>query len=91
MQINAASGLEDVVQFNQPNSHHDEISHHVVSSKEGAQGLDEVGELARAAGDDFLVDRFNFDAPLSVSLRLSSKAVICACDSWPFGERNSTL
>jgi len=52
------------MQLHQSDSHHHEIGHHVVAAEEGEQRLHEVGELARAAGDDLLVHCFRLQAPL---------------------------
>ncbi len=52
------------MQFNQANGHHHQVGHRVVSSQERQQSLHQISELGRAAGHDFLVHRFCFDAPL---------------------------
>ncbi len=67
VRVYAVCRPDHTMEFNQPNSHHHQVGHHVFAAKEGEQGLHKVGELARAAGDDFLVHRLGFHAPLSVS------------------------
>jgi hypothetical protein len=39
-----------------------QISHHVVAAQEGEQRLHQVGKFARAALDDFPVNRLRFPA-----------------------------
>jgi hypothetical protein len=45
------------VSLGQADCHRDEIGHHVVVAQEGNERLHQVGELARAALDDFPVNR----------------------------------
>jgi len=64
VQIDAARGLEHAVKFDQTDGHPYEMRHHVISAEESQQCLDQVCELAGAAGYNFPLHGLGVNTPL---------------------------
>ena len=63
MEVDAAGGLEDAVQFDHALRHHGEVRHHVVLAEEGAQRGEQLANFASLLRDDILIGELGFDVP----------------------------
>ena len=63
VEVDAAGGLEDAVQFDHALRHYGEVCHHVVLPEEGAHGGEQFADLAALLRDDILICKLGLDAP----------------------------
>ena len=63
MEVDAAGGLEDAMEFDHALRHHREVRHHVVLPEEGAHGGKQFADLAALLGYDILIGKLGLDAP----------------------------
>ena len=64
MEVDTSGWFEHAVEFGEALGHHREVGHHVVLAEELAHGLEQLGQLVGAVGDDLLVGALGVEGPV---------------------------